>query len=111
VEAIADVLLDARREAMPWLSVLHSREDAIAYFSGHVLLHQEVFVAEVKRLVAGFMALEGDHVDHIYVAPAFRVGIGNKLCSIGQSIARRGLRAVDLYAQCSRSQILRSARF
>jgi hypothetical protein len=38
-EAIADALLDSRREAMPWLPGLHSREEAIAYFAGHVLVH------------------------------------------------------------------------
>jgi putative acetyltransferase len=47
-EAIADVHLDSRRAAMPWLPVLHSREETIAYFAGHVLVHQEVLVAEVK---------------------------------------------------------------
>jgi GNAT superfamily N-acetyltransferase len=92
-QAIADVFLDARREAMPWLPVLHSREDAIAYFAGHVLLHQEVFVAEVNRLVAGFMALEGDLVDHLYVAPAFQGwGIGGKLVALAKQLRAEGLK-------------------
>jgi ribosomal protein S18 acetylase RimI-like enzyme len=92
-EAIGDVHLDARRAAMPWLPVLHSREDAIAYFVGHVLLHQEVFVAEVNRLVAGFMVLEGDLVDHLYVAPAFQDwGIGDKLVALAKQLRPEGLK-------------------
>jgi hypothetical protein len=73
-EAIADLHLDSRREAIPWLPVLHSREDTIAYFAGHVLLHEEVLVAEVNRLVVGFIALEGDHVDHLISRPRIKVG-------------------------------------
>ena len=41
-KAIVDVHLDSRSEAMPWLPLLHSREDTIAYFTDHVLLHEEV---------------------------------------------------------------------
>src|ERR1700739_4561987 len=47
--ALADVHLDSRREAMPWLPILHSRPDATAYFAGHVLLHEQVFVAELNQ--------------------------------------------------------------
>jgi putative acetyltransferase len=91
-EAIADVHLDSRREAMPWLSVLHSREDTIAYFAGHVLLHEEVLVAEVNQLVVGFIALEGDHVDHLYIAPAYQGrGIGDTLLAMAKEVRPDGL--------------------
>ena len=76
-EAIADVHRDSRREALPWLPVLHSHQEAIPYFAGHVLVHEEVLVAGVNELVVGFIALEGDHVDHLYIAPSFQGrGIG-----------------------------------
>lgn len=91
-EAIADVHLDSRREAMPWLPVLHSREDTIAYFAGHVLLHEEVLVAEVNQLVVGFIALEGDHVDHLYIAPAYQGrGIGDTLLAVAKEVRPDGL--------------------
>jgi ribosomal protein S18 acetylase RimI-like enzyme len=91
-EAIADVLIDSRREAMPWLPALHSREEAISYFAGHVLGHEEVLVAEMNELVVGFMALEGDHVDHLYIAPSFqRRGIGDKLLAMAKELRPRGL--------------------
>ncbi len=91
-EAIADVHLDSRREAMPWLPMLHSREDTIAYFAGHVLLHEEVLVAEVNQLVVGFIALEGDHVDHLYIAPAYQGrGIGDTLLAMAKEVRPDGL--------------------
>jgi ribosomal protein S18 acetylase RimI-like enzyme len=91
-KAVADVHLDSRREAMPWLPVLHSREDTIAYFAGHVLLHEEVLVAEANQLVAGFIALEGDHVDHLYIAPAYQGrGIGDKLLATAKELRPNGL--------------------
>jgi ribosomal protein S18 acetylase RimI-like enzyme len=91
-EAIADVHLDSRREAMPWLPVLHSLEDTIAYFAGHVLLHEEVLVAEVNQLVVGFIALEGDHVDHLYIAPAYQGrGIGDTLLAMAKEVRPDGL--------------------
>jgi ribosomal protein S18 acetylase RimI-like enzyme len=69
------------------LPVLHSREEGIAYFAGHVLVHEEVFVAEVNELVVGFIALEGDHVDHLYIAPAFQCrGIGDKLLGMAKEL-------------------------
>jgi GNAT superfamily N-acetyltransferase len=91
-EAIADVLLDSRREAMSWLPVLYSREDTIAYLIGHVLLHEEVLAAEVNQLVVGFIALEGDRVNHLYVAPAYQGrGIGDKLLAVAKELRPGGL--------------------
>ena len=91
-EVIADVHHDSRREAMPWLPVLHSREEAIIYFVGHVLVHEEVLVAEVNEQVVGFIALEGDHVDHLYIAPLFQGrGIGDKLLAMAKGLRPSGL--------------------
>jgi ribosomal protein S18 acetylase RimI-like enzyme len=92
-EAMAEVHLDSRREAMPWLPVLHSREKTIAYFADDVLVHQEVFVAEVNGLVVGFMALEGNHIDHLYIAPSYQDrGIGDKLLATAKELHPSGLR-------------------
>ncbi len=90
--AIADVHLDSRRNAMPWLPALHSRDETIAYFAGRVLRDEKVFVAEVNRQVVGFLALEGDRIDHLYVAPAFQGrGIGDRLLAIAKQSCPEGL--------------------
>ncbi|HEV2171231.1 MAG TPA: GNAT family N-acetyltransferase [Candidatus Binatus sp.] len=92
-EAIADVHLDSRREAMPWLPVLHSRDDAIAYFAGRVLVQEEVLVAEVNELVVGFIALKDEHVDHLYIAPSYQGrGIGGRLLAMAKGLRPSGLR-------------------
>jgi GNAT superfamily N-acetyltransferase len=92
-KAIEGVHLDSRREAMPWLPEgLHSREEGLAYFAEHVLIREEVFVAEVNETVVGFIALEGDHVDHLYVAPSYqRLGIGEKLLAMAKELCPGGL--------------------
>src|SRR5229473_6499601 len=89
---IADVCLDSRCMAMPWLRVLHSREDTIAYCTGHVLLHGTVFIASANQLLVGFIALQSDHVDHLYTAPAYQGwGIGDKLLTIAKKLCPDGL--------------------
>ena len=91
-EAIADVHLDSRREAMPWLPLLHSGEDAITYFTDHVLLHEDVLVAEANHIVVGFLALRSDHIDHLYIAPAYQPqGIGDKLLAVAKELHPDGL--------------------
>ncbi len=91
-QAIADLHRDSRREAMPWLPVLHSREETIAYFAGDVLTREEVLVAEINGAVAGFIALERDHIDHLYVAPAYQgIGIGDALLSAAKRMRPGGL--------------------
>lgn len=72
-------------------SSIHGKTRSL--ISGHVLLHQEVFVAEVNRLVAGFMALEGDLVDQLYVAPGFQDwGMGDKLIALAKQLRPEGLK-------------------
>src|SRR6266481_2594819 len=109
-KAIADVHLDSRREAMPWLPVLHSREETIAYFAGHVLVHKEVLVAEVNELVVGFMAREGDHIDHLYIAPAYQGrGIGDKLLAMAKESRPSGL-TLWMFQRNSRARRFYEAR-
>lgn len=92
-EAIADVHIESRRVAMPWLPLLHSREDAVAYFASHVLIHEEVWVARVNELVVGFIALDGNQVDHLYIAPAYQGrGIGDRLLGKGKELRPDGLK-------------------
>ena len=61
-EAIADVHLDSRREAMPWLPILHSREDTITYFTDHVLRYYWLLLAEshlTRQLFVGMLGGRG----------------------------------------------------
>ena len=91
-EAIAVVHSDARSTAMPWLAALHSRNATIAYFAEHVLTQQEVWVAGIRNVVVGFVALTNNHIDHLYVAPANqRQGVGDKLLTMAKELRPDGL--------------------
>jgi hypothetical protein len=62
--ALVEVYFDSRRVAMPWLPILHSRDDVSAYFAGQVIVREEVLVADVDNRIVGFIALEENHVNH-----------------------------------------------
>lgn len=67
--AIAAISREARARAMPWLAVVHSRQEDIAYFSHTVLAEQSVLIAESEGERAGFAAVSGPWLHHLYVAP------------------------------------------
>jgi ribosomal protein S18 acetylase RimI-like enzyme len=91
-EAIADVHLVARRNAMPWLPELHSREESIVYFRNEVIQRQAVIVAELDGTVVGFVALDGGHIDHLYVATGVQGrGIGEALLATAKTMRPAGL--------------------
>ena len=65
---------------MPYLPELHSDEETHAWMATQVVGRQEVVVAELDGRVAGFAALEGDLLGHLYVDPAHqRRGVGSVL--------------------------------
>jgi ribosomal protein S18 acetylase RimI-like enzyme len=57
-----------------------------------VLLREDVLVAEADRIVVGFIALLCDHIDHLYIAPAYQHRrIGDKLLAIAKELHPDGL--------------------
>jgi putative acetyltransferase len=91
--AIATAHIDARREAMPWLPVIHTFEETVRYFRDFVLANEVVLVAEVEDRVIGFIAIEGDFVDRLYIAPGHQgVGIGNALLERAKQLRSSGLK-------------------
>lgn len=79
-DAIADIHTFARREAMPWLPVLHSDEETRDWVASIVLPNQDVWVAEVDSEIAGYVSLDGAELNDLYVRPGFQGrGIGTLL--------------------------------
>jgi GNAT superfamily N-acetyltransferase len=69
----------ARVAAMPWLPVLHTKEDDLAWMASIVLPQQEVWIAATDMPI-GFIALTESDVEHLYVDPgSWRVGAGTAL--------------------------------
>ncbi len=71
-EAIAEIHVTARREAMPWLPVLHTEAETREWVANIVLPHQEVRVAEVDGRIVGYSARDGAELNDLYVGPRYQ---------------------------------------
>lgn len=77
--AIAELFQRVRSAKLPYLPVLHTPAEHVAFFGGHVMETCTVWVAETDRLV-GFIAFRKDWVDHLYVdVSCHGMGIGSTL--------------------------------
>jgi GNAT superfamily N-acetyltransferase len=89
---IAALFTASRRAAMPWLPERHSDADVLAFVAGHVLEACEVLVERSDGDVLGFLALDGDEVDHLSGRPdAQRRGLGSALLEAAKARRPAGL--------------------
>lgn len=87
-EAIATVHLESRREAMPWLAIVHTAHETRWWIENIVLPNQMVWVAEIDHLVVGIAALDGHTLEQLYVLPGYQGrGIGTALLNIAMHAA------------------------
>ena len=87
-EAIATVHLQSRREAMPWLAMVHTAHETRWWIENIVLPNQMVWVAELDHLVVGVAALDGHTLEQLYVLPGYQGrGIGTALLNIAMQAA------------------------
>lgn len=95
-DGLTELFLASRREALPYLPELHGDEETRAWMGRVVLPECAVWVAEVEGVVAGFVAVAGEHVEHLYVRPGWqRRGIGRRLLGKAKGISPQRL---DLWA-------------
>ena len=86
------LFLASRAAAMPYLPLLHTEASTQAWMEATVLTQGKVLAAEVAGELAGFAALAGDHLDHLYVAPASQGrGVGRRLLAAAKAASPRGL--------------------
>ncbi len=79
---------------MPWLRVVHTPEEDLAYFRDIVLAQTDVWVVRPGAGVQGFVARRGDWIEHLYVAPeAWGQGLGARLLKV----ARDGQASLQLW--------------
>lgn len=79
-DAIAGVHTLSRRDALPYLPVLHTDDETRAWVTHVVLVDQDVWVAERQGQVIGITCLHGHELEHLYVLPGEQgQGVGSAL--------------------------------
>lgn len=87
-DAIADIHIAARREAMPWLPELHTDEETLDWVTNVVLPNQDVWVAEADGQVVGYVSFEGADLNDLYVRPGMQgVGVGSALLAKARDLS------------------------
>jgi GNAT superfamily N-acetyltransferase len=91
-DTIAAIHIRARREAMPWLPVLHDDDDVRRWIAGDILPACTVRVAVMEGRVAGFAALKDGDLEQLYIRPGHQgLGIGSALLDEAKRLSPRGL--------------------
>jgi ribosomal protein S18 acetylase RimI-like enzyme len=86
---IAEIHLTARREAMPYLHRPHTDDETRDYF-GRVVGDRPSawWVARVGNEVVGYMLIDGENLDHLYVRPGWQHrGIGLSLLAKAKALS------------------------
>ena len=92
VDAIVEIFVTSRAEAMPWLPVLHTPDEDREHFARRIA-HEEVWVAEHDGRVAGFASIDDGWLNDLYIAPGHqRRGIGDALFARAKDSMPSGFR-------------------
>lgn len=81
-ETVTQFWFDAMNVAMPGLAdrLGHTLEDAREFFRTVIIAEDELWVYELNGVPVGYLGMQGNFVDRLYVNPAYhRRGIGQAL--------------------------------
>jgi putative acetyltransferase len=81
-DALTHLWFAAQTAAMPKLMarMVYSFEDACEFFRRVIVIENQIWVYEKDGVPIGFLAIQGDFIDRLYVDPAYhRQGIGQAL--------------------------------
>jgi ribosomal protein S18 acetylase RimI-like enzyme len=90
---IARIHIDARREAMPDLARAHTDAETLAWFATVVGDRPSAWwVARLQGRIVGYLRLDRDGIDHLYVLPAWQGrGVGTMLLEKAKALRPDGL--------------------
>ena len=99
-EATARMWQDSQRATYTWFreDQRHPFEEALAFFRDSICQRCEVWLAvgDAEQIL-GVLALEGDCVDHLFIAPgSWQTGIGSALLAHAKVLRPDGLSLVTL---------------
>ena len=85
---IAALYLASRAEALPYLRRVHSDEDVRDWIATIRLAKGETWVAREAGRILGFLCLDGEDLDQLYLLPGqFRRGIGSLLLAKAKELS------------------------
>jgi GNAT superfamily N-acetyltransferase len=91
-EEIGDVYLRARSDALPFLPRIHTDEQVRAWIADVLLLRCRVWVARREEPIVGFLALNKDELEQLYVLPCYyRQGVGSTLLEVAKVVSAQRL--------------------
>ena len=83
---IADVYLAARNDALPFLPRIHTDQQVRAWIADTLMLQCRVWVARSEQRIVGFLALDNDELEQLYVLPGqYRCGVGSTLLDVAKA--------------------------
>lgn len=85
--AIARLIRESKKAAMPWLPLMHSLEEDVGWVSNVLLVEQAVTVVTHDEDLAGVLATTTGWVEQLYVSP------GQQGRGIGSSLLRSAMDA------------------
>jgi GNAT superfamily N-acetyltransferase len=78
--AVAEVYIASRRGAAAYMPTIHTDDDIRRWITAVMMPALEVWIAEAGGRVLGFLALDGETLDQLFVAPPVqRRGVGDRL--------------------------------
>lgn len=89
-EAITILWRHAREQAFPDFQRRkgHTFEEDQVYFKDVILVNNDLWVGELEEKPAAFMAIAGDFIDQLYVAPEYqRLGLGRALLEHARALS------------------------
>lgn len=98
-------IMRASLRSLPWMPMMHTPEEDRAFIGRHVLPRQQVTVAVAGEELAGFIAVDGERVEQLYLDPR-RTGRG-----IGSSLLERATAAMPVVKLCCFQANERARRF
>ncbi len=91
-DELADLYLASRADALAYLRRVHSDEDIRAWIGWHVLAKGVTWVARARGRIVGFLNLQGEDLDQLYLLPGFyRQGVGTRLLAMAKAASPRRL--------------------
>jgi putative acetyltransferase len=92
--AVVELWHHTKKDAYPYLPLEQARtpEDDYTFFHQKLLPRCDIWVAEQKGRLVGFLAIQGSYIDRLYVSPNVqRVGIGSALIKHAMELSPTGL--------------------